>query len=86
MFFSAVSARIPPSCRTTAVWERNSWLEVRRTSVPPTRTLLSTTSQNRATSRTRVDLPEPEGPTTAVTVPGRSSRQTSSMTSGSPSW
>jgi len=84
MFSSAVSARIPPSCKTMAVQESRSWLEASRTSVPPRRTPPDSTSQKRAARRTRVDLPPPEGPTTAVTVPGRSSRCTSSRTSGSP--
>ena len=45
-----------------------------RTSAPPTRTAPSVTSQKRGMSVASVDLPAPEGPTSAVTVPGSSSR------------
>ena len=38
------------------------------------------TSWNRASSDASVDLPEPDGPTSAVTVPGRSVSVTSWMT------
>ena len=52
-----------------------------RTSAPPTRTVPLATSQKRATSRVSVDLPEPEGPTSAVTERAGKVSVTSWMTS-----
>ena len=42
---------------------------ISRISIPPTKTAPASTSQNRAISLAKVDLPEPEGPTKAVTLP-----------------
>ena len=56
-------------------------IRVERTSTPPTLTLPAFTSQKRATSRAIVDLPEPDGPTSAVTPPAGKDRDAPWMTS-----
>ncbi|SKU11130.1 Uncharacterised protein [Mycobacteroides abscessus subsp. abscessus] len=49
-------------------------------SVPSMRIAPRSTSWNRANNEASVDLPEPDGPTRAVTVPGRNVKLTSWMT------
>ena len=54
------------------------------TSTPPTVTAPSPTSQKRAASLAAVDLPEPDGPTRAVTSPSRAVKLTE-LSTGPPS-
>ena len=69
---------------TKLIFSVKSERESSRISVPPTRTAPASTSQKRATSLASVDLPEPEGPTNAVTVPAFAAKETPRMTSLSP--
>ena len=55
------------------------------TSTPPNATRPDVASQNPAMSFATVDLPEPDGPTMAVTCEGRVLKLTSCSTSA-PSW
>ena len=54
-----------------------------RTSTPPTRTRPSVGSNSRGTRLTRVDLPEPVDPMTAVVSPGRTVNEMSQSTGAS---
>ena len=51
-----------------------------RTGAPPMVTVPSSTSQNRAAMRRIVDLPAPEGPTRAVTLPCGALKETPART------
>lgn len=68
------------SWKTSDIELMSCWFVWARTSTPPTLMEPESTSQKRAMSLASVDLPPPEGPTSAVTVPGRQVRLTSSMT------
>ncbi len=65
------------------VWNTNATRSMRscgsmsRTSTPPTRTLPASTSQKRGTSAAVVDLPPPEGPTSATVEPAGTAKLTS---------
>ena len=59
------------SWNTMEILRMSVGVGILRTSVPPICTEPESTSQNRAMSRSIVDLPQPEGPTSAVIVPCR---------------
>ena len=71
MLFAMVSEAIMASWKTNAMEPISCSSVCSRTSAPPIRIAPESTSQNRAISFARVDLPPPDGPTRAVTVPGR---------------
>ena len=83
MFARTVSVLSMTSWKTSDIDESSSREGWSRTSRPLTSTVPESTSQNRAMSLASVDFPPPEGPTSAVTVPGGHFRESSWMT-GSP--
>lgn len=65
------------SCSTVPTVARRTDSSISRTSTPPMLIEPESASRKRASSAARVDLPEPEGPTTAVTLPAGTLRQMS---------
>ena len=80
MFRAMVSVAIMASWKTSAIDPISCLSVCSRMSMPPIRIMPDPTSQNRAISFARVDLPPPDGPTRAVTVPGRQVSVTFLMT------
>ena len=70
MLFATVSASRYTSWNTTATCSASASGAISRTSCPPTRTLPLLASQNREIKLMTVVFPLPEGPTSAVRVPG----------------
>jgi hypothetical protein len=77
MFSLTVSWSRKGSWKTRPTCRSRSSGEISRTSTPPTATVPEVASQNRGISRAIVDLPDPEAPTRAHTVPSGTSKETS---------
>ena len=79
-----VSSKSVTSWNTTEKSESSTSGSTVLTSTPPTLTRPELASQSLAARRAQVDLPEPEGPTSAVTSPSRAVKDTSSRTFSPP--
>ncbi|SKU11145.1 Uncharacterised protein [Mycobacteroides abscessus subsp. abscessus] len=80
MFSRTVPATSCTSWKTNPTLAYSSSGVSVRMSVPSMRIAPRSTSWNRANNEASVDLPEPDGPTRAVTVPCRNVKLTSWMT------
>ena len=84
MFSATVSWNRYTSWNTTLVPASTSSAALRARSAPPSVTVPACGSQKRAASFATVDLPEPEGPTSAVRPPSGMVRLTCSSARSSP--